>query len=139
MKHRSIHDNVLTGYEVDCARQRIVFHTELHDHDPKECTDIVFSGVEAYHFIGDNMQTILRDVAQVTLEQIMREFAKEFQDGMKYCWPGPWNDSQATCLKHFHGRATTGWVISSAYGGGGFVIAKTMEIKKACGGQQPPT
>jgi hypothetical protein len=131
MKDISIHDNALIGYEVFCDRCVIILHTEYRDRKPVERTDIIFSGVEAYHFVGDNMQTILFDIAETTIEKILRQFAAEFQTGIKYCWPGPWNDSPDGCVKFLRRKQCAGWTILSSYGGGGFVIAKKLELKRA--------
>jgi hypothetical protein len=129
MNNLSVHDNVLVGYEVHCVRRVITFHTEYRDQEPLERTAVTFKGVEAYHFAGDNLLTILFDITKVTVEQILNDFAAEFQKGINYSWPGPWNKSPAACLLHFQEQNCKGWRIDSSFGASGFVIARAMELK----------
>ena len=75
------------------------------------------------------MKSVLLDVYECTIDQILLDFNSEFEDGVRYAWPGPWNDSPKTCHEYFEKRECKAWRISSSYGMGGFVIAKTMELK----------
>jgi hypothetical protein len=45
---RSVHDNVLVSYVVECSEKRILVHTVFERRDPFEHTDIVFEDVIAY-------------------------------------------------------------------------------------------
>ena len=126
----SIHDNIVTGYTVLCNKRELVLHTEFPDHEPKEKTDVVFRGVEAYHITGDNMYSILFDVVHCPIDQILKDFSFEFKSGVKYTWPGPWNESTLACRKYFKEQESKGWIISSSYGMRGFVIARSMEMKQ---------
>ena len=130
MKDISIHDNIVTGYSVSCSARELVLHTVFQDHEPNKQTNVVFHGVEAYHLVGDNMESILLDVPECPIEQILQEFSAEFESGVKYAWPGPWNESPESCRQHFAERKCRGWVISSAYCIWGFVIAQAMELKQ---------
>ena len=126
----SVHDNIVTGYAVSCDKREVVIHTVFQDAEPNEKTDVVFRGVEAYHLAGDNMQTILVGVDKCPVDQILRDFSSEFAAGVKYAWPGQWNESTESCLQNFVEQKCEGWIISSSYGMGGFVIAKAMELKQ---------
>jgi hypothetical protein len=126
----SIHDNIVTGHSVSCEKYEIILHTEFRDREPNEKTDIIFLGVEAYYFIGDNMQSILFGVDECPLEEILKEYSPEFEDGSKYAWPGPWNESKMACAEYLKNKKCKGWLISSSYGMGGFVIGKSMELKR---------
>lgn len=126
----SIHDNIVTSYSVSCENREIVLHTEFRDQEPNERTDIVFLDVEAYYIFGDNMQSILFDVNERALSEILKTFSSEFESGTKYCWPGYWNKSTQSCLEHFRKEECKGWIISSSYGMNGFIIAKNMKLKR---------
>ncbi len=130
MNDISIHDNIVTGYEVSCTARDLVIHTLFQNDELDEKTDLVFGGIEAYHLVGDNMQTILFDVTECPLEQILKDFASEFEVGLQYGWPGPWNESPESCLEHFADQKCKGWTISSSYGMGGFVIAQSMKLQQ---------
>jgi hypothetical protein len=126
----SVHDNYVTGYSVSCENRRIVLHTEFREREPNERTDIVFSGIEAYFIFRDNMSTILYDVDERAISEILKEFSSEFESGEKYGWPGIWNKSTQACLEHFRKEECKGWIISSSIGMEGFVIAKDMKLLK---------
>lgn len=129
MKEISIHDNIVTAYTVSCETREIVLHTEFRDQEPNEKTDVTFRGVEAYHIIGDNMESVLTDVNECSIDRILVEFSSEFEDGVKYAWPGPWNESRKACREYLEKHECKAWIIYSSYGMGGFVIAKSMELK----------
>jgi len=64
---RSIHDNFVTGYSVDCALRTITIHTEYRDQgEPFERTDVRFEGVVGYLF-RDNLRGILFDIEVDTM------------------------------------------------------------------------
>lgn len=131
MPEISIHDNVVTGYSVFCEKGEIVFHTEFHDRARNEKTDIIFRGVEAYHILGDNMNSILFSVDECPTDQILEDYSSEFETGIQYAWPGPWNESLKACKKRFTETDCRGWIIYSSYGLTGFVVAQSMELASA--------
>jgi hypothetical protein len=140
MPPTSIHDNFVVGWSVSCVERTVVLHIEYGDAKPNEATDVVFRGIEAYHIVGDNLQSILFDIEDVTMETILRDFALEFESGVKYGWPGNWNKSMFACREHLIGRKLKGWRISSSYGLEGFVIAENMElVPRACGNDERPS
>jgi hypothetical protein len=126
----SVHDNIITGYMVSCDKRELVIHTEFRDREPNEKTDIIFYGVEAYYLVRDNMQSILFDVAEYPIEQVLIDYSSEFESGRKYCWPGSWNESNESCQNYFTKQQCKGWKINSSYGMEGFVIAKNIEFKQ---------
>jgi len=134
MRGISIHDNFVVGWSVSCTERKIVLYTEYRDAEPHELIDVVFRGIEAYHIVGDNLQTILFDIEDCPIERIFTDFSLEFESGVKYCWPGVWNTSPGACRDHFVRHKLRGWRISSSYGLGGFVIAKDMELMPRASG-----
>jgi hypothetical protein len=128
---RSIHDNYIVGYEVDCERQVIRLRTEFRDvpvGEAFEKTDLVFQDVEAYHFIGDNFATIIFDVAEIAAEELLRDEVELFRSGREFCWPGPWNTSDVEALAHFRSRGVHAYVLHSSYGMGGWILAQSMTM-----------
>jgi hypothetical protein len=140
MKMISLHDNIVTGYAVSCEEREVILHTEYPHKEPKERTDVIFCGVEAYHIVGDNMQSVLFDIADCNLEEILETYSSEFQVGVRYAWPGPWNESMEASKEYLMKTECKGWMISSSYGMAGFVIGKTRELRVLKNGQQtvPP-
>jgi hypothetical protein len=131
LMERSIHDNHLVGYEVDCNRGNIRLHTEYRDvsaGQPFEKTDVLFQGVEAYRFDGDNFDTIIFDVIELPVEELLRDESDLFACGRDYCWPGPSNTSDEAVLAHLRDRGTRAFVLHSSYGMGGWVLARSMAM-----------
>jgi hypothetical protein len=130
MANLSVHDNIVTGYTVLCNRKELVICTEFRERQTYEKTNIVFRGVEAYFLTGDNMQSILFDVTECTIEHILNQYSSEFISGAEYDWPGPWNESIDSCRRYFFEHQCKGWLINSSYGISGFVVANEMKFKK---------
>jgi hypothetical protein len=127
----SVHDNFILGYEVRCETREIVLHTEFRDRPPLEKTDVVFRGVEAYIFEGDNFQNIILDIEEVPVDQILSKNAELFKLGRESGWPGAWNKSPDTLKSHLDKKALKGFLIYSSFGMTGWVIAAEMQIKPA--------
>ena len=128
---RSIHDNYIIGYQVDCVKHEIIFQTEYRAKDESyECTNIIFDGVIAYFLLGDNFSSIILSIDEVSINQILEEYKSEFAEGEKYCWPGAWNTSIETSLEYISQQNVKGWDIFSAYGMAGFIIGKNMKLQK---------
>ena len=135
MEELSIHDNIVTGYTVSCEKREIIMHTVFREIEPNEFTDVILKGVEAYQIAGDNMATILFDFEECPIEQLLKDFQNEFENGVRYSWPGPWNTSPQACLEHFVKKGCKGWTINSSYGMYGFVIADSIELRPIKTGQ----
>jgi hypothetical protein len=96
-----------------------VLRTRYEDRKPVEHTDVVFDGVLAYHFKGDNFVSILFDVKEVSIEELVRVNRDVFVRGINYAWPGPWNYSPESCLQHLNSNRGKAFEKSSSYGFGG--------------------
>jgi hypothetical protein len=100
MVKRSVHDNRIVRYLVDGDHQRIILHTRFDGRESVEFTDIVFEGVLAYYFEGDNFENIILDVEEVPLPRLMSENRDLFVRGRDYAWPGSWNESPESSLHY---------------------------------------
>ena len=129
MSKRSIHDNKLLSYEVDGEHRRIVLHTRFALANELDHTDVVFEGVITYKFQGDNFGNILFGIEEVSVSKIIEENRVLFEDGSKYAWPGPWNDSFRACLAYVQSKPVKGYEISSSYGLSGWVIAESCSFE----------
>jgi len=129
----SIHDNRVVSYEVDGERRRIVLHTRFEDREPVECTDVIFEGVLAYHFENDNFGNILFGVEEIPVPQLVARNRRLFEEGSKYAWPGPWNDSPEASIQHFESTGANAFEISSSYGLAGWVVADSCHLEPSRG------
>ena len=123
----SIHDNLVLSYTVDCRDKKIIFRIAFYDAEPHEYTDIIFSEVVAYHFEGDNCQTILFDILQASPEEIYLSHREVFERKKNYAWPFDYNTEQEL-LKKLNDKSIKGFLISSSYGMDGFVLAENMQM-----------
>ena len=131
MSEISVRDNLVKGYSVSCDAREITIHTEYHGNDSHERTEVLFEGVEAYLLAGDNMQSVLFDISEQSIDQILEDFSEEFDAARKHGWPGPWNESTESCRENLTRSACRAWRIESSYGLSGFVMAKDMRLKVA--------
>jgi hypothetical protein len=127
----SIHDNRVISYEVDGERRRIVLRTRFEDREPVEHTDLIFEGVLAYHFENDNFGNILFGVEEVSVPQLVEGNRRLFDEGSKYAWPGPWNQSTQAAVQHLEAAGARAFEISSSYGLAGWVVAESYRLEQA--------
>ncbi len=111
-----------------CEQREIRLHTEFQDIEPFEYTDVIFRGVFAYRFVEDNFSTILFDIAEIPVEDILTADQELFESGRNYGWPGIWNDSMETLRAYLAENAARGFRISPSFGMGGWVLAQSMEL-----------
>lgn len=130
MPGTSIHDNQLIGYEVDCVRRHIVLHTRFADREPAELTDVIFEGVDAYDFEGDHFGSVLNDVTEVPIAHLVAEHQAQFEEGVRFMWPGPWNDSPESTIRHFESEGLKAFEIGSSYGFVGWVVARSLRLER---------
>lgn len=124
----SVHDNFLVSYEVCCERREIRLHTEFRDvGEPFEHTDVIFTGVSAYHFWQDCFDNIIFDIDETAPETIFRDHRVEFEAGWKYGWPGDWGKTEQSALAHFREHGVRGFILQSSCGMDGWILAKKME------------
>lgn len=126
----SVHDNRLLSYCVNNDTREIRLHTVYEDGEPQEHTDVVFSGVAAYHFEQDNFGTIIFDIRAAEAAAIYAGDKERFKTGQKYGWPGVWNTSETAALAYLLAQGVKGFVLSSSYGMNGWVLARSMSAVK---------
>ena len=54
------------------------------------------------------MESVLNDVIECTIDRILEEFSSEFEDGVKYAWPGSWKESPIACREYLEKHGCTG-------------------------------
>ena len=130
MEEVPIHDNYVISYTVLCEDRQLIIRTEQSQFMPAQRTDVFFHGVEAYLLEGDNFGTVLFGIDEVEIDGLIEEYKLKFDEGAKYAWPGPWNNSVEDSKKYLKDRKCRAWSISSSYGMGGFVIDQEIKVRK---------
>ena len=124
----SVHDNQLVSYSVFSAKREIQLPTYYSERE--EYTDVLFTGITAYHFEGDNFQTIIFDVYEVELEEIYDEHEQLFSRLKNYGWINMDYNSKEELLLEMKKKNIKAYNFHSSYGLSGWVWAENMIIKK---------
>lgn len=126
MEDISIHDNRLLSYSVFCDLREIRFHTIFSD----ETTDVIFSGVEIYHFECDDFNTIFFDIEETNLENIYSEYEYLFSRLKNYGWLRESYESKTDLIEKMNAKNIKAYLIHSSCGLNGWIWAENMSIKK---------
>ena len=131
---RSIHDNIVYAYAVECRRRRIVLHTEHRVGGGAgpvvEYTDVVVDGVLAHHFETVFSGNILFSIDEVDVARLVSDASHVLARGKPYGLPEgvPYNDpSELPAL--LAARGVGAFEISSSHGLTGWVLAETMTLR----------
>jgi hypothetical protein len=127
-KEISIHDSTLLSYTVDCQKHRITLHTSFMDCDLHELTDVLFSGVVAYHFENDSFGTILFDIFEAPIEEIYADNQELFARSKDYGWPVIHYNTEQDLMNNLNERHVKGYRIGSSIGLSGFILAEEMHL-----------
>lgn len=125
---RSIHDNVVYAYRVECQRRRIVLHTEFSASRSTEYTDVHFDEVVAHYFENESEQNILFGVEEVDLATLLRSAEPLFVERKKYWWPRIEWQTLDDLIAKLIARNTKAYEISTSLGLGGWVLGGSMGI-----------
>jgi len=119
----SIHDSLLTGYEVDGKKRTIVMHIEPHQGGGEAFVDVTFTGVVAYQFEGDAMGNIIFGIEPAPAQDY-DEIAKVIIEQQRQHGVMPqWNAKTETLHEHCDRCGLTLFNIQGSYGLDGWVIA----------------
>ena len=131
---RSVHDNIVFGYSVDCAGRRLVLHTVFRDREPVEYTDIVFHEVFAHRFEHVLEGNILFDVSEVDVASFVQGEADMFAESWRYGWPPFGYDGNLSQLvRSMQAASARAFAVSSSYGLSGWVVARSSErVARTC-------
>ena len=128
----SIHDNLLVSYEVHCEQRTITLRTEYRvESKPTEFTNVVFEGVQGYHFENDAFGNIIFDVSNVPVERFLTEYGAEISELYRMNARPTWAVDLASAPEYLRNQGIKGYILSSSYGLSGWVLAKEISIIQA--------
>ena len=128
---RSVHDNFLLSYTIDARSAEIVLRTAYLDGEANERTDVIFSGVVAYDFRGDNFQTIIFDISRFELGLLQKHDRERFERLRQLGWPGLNFGSAQEMIEAMREAGVGCFEIHSSFGLDGWVWARSMELRAA--------
>jgi hypothetical protein len=125
---RSVHDNFVYAFSVDCEGRRLVLHTAHRDREPHQLTDIVFRDVVAHHVEHVLPQNVLFDVEETELTTVVHENERLFADSWRYCWPPvEYQGDVDALIRALVAASVRAYSIASSYGLCGWVLAGACE------------
>jgi hypothetical protein len=131
MNERSVHDNNVYAYLVDCAGRRIVMHTEYRGTGEPEFTDVVFTGVLAHHFTDVMRGNILFDITEIDIDRVVADWASIFSARKQFGWPEGIVYSRPEELPALLRQSSVNaYWIHSSYGIDGWVLAEEVEFRE---------
>jgi len=127
---RSVHDNLLVSYEVQCEGRTITLRTEYRQSDkPTEFTNVIFEGVQGYSFQNDAFGNIIFDLESISVDALLAQFGAEIAESHRMGGsPGPWAASLDSAKMYLSEREIRGFLLSSSYGLSGWILAKEMSL-----------
>lgn len=128
MSERSVHDNNVYAYIVQCEGRQIVLHTEYRDGGAEEFTDVIFTGVVAHHFECVLHGNILFGITEVEPGDIVPQSAELFARQKSYGWPAIEYGEPQELVSALKSQGVRGFEIASSYGLKGWVLAGAMEV-----------
>jgi hypothetical protein len=125
----SIHDNLLISYEVHCEKRIITLRTEYRvENEPTEFTNVVFEGVEGYHFENDAFGNIIFELATVPAEQFLTEYGAQISELYRMNGSPTWAANLLSAPSYLHEKGIQGFILSSSLGLSGWVLAGGCSI-----------
>jgi hypothetical protein len=127
----SIHDDQLVSYDVQCEKRTITLHTEYRVEDkPTEFTNVVFEGVQGYHFENDAFGNIIFDVSNVPVEQFLAEYGNEMSELYRMNGSPTWAADLVSAPECLREQGIKAFILSSSLGLSGWVLAKEISISE---------
>jgi hypothetical protein len=93
-----------------------------------EFTNVVFDGVEGYHFEYDAFANIIFDVAEIPADQFFKEYGVEISELYRMTGKPTWAADLASGPEHLREHGIKAFILSSSYGLSGWVLAKQLSL-----------
>jgi hypothetical protein len=113
----SVHDNLLVSYEVHCEQRIITLRTEFRvEGKPTEFTDVVFEGVQGYHFENDAFGNIIFDVSNMPAEGFPTQYGAEISELYHMTGSPAWAADLASAPDYIRGQGINAFILFSSLG-----------------------
>jgi hypothetical protein len=129
---RSIHDNLIVSYEVRCEDRVITLRTRFREEGkPAEHTNVVFNGVQCYHFENDAFGNIIFDVSEIPIKQFLTEHSLEVSELYRMTGSPAWAVDLSSVPDRVLELGIKVFTLSSSRGLSGWVVAREISIVSA--------
>jgi hypothetical protein len=120
------HDFHLEGYAVTKFGSEIVLELVSNDPGPPfERSRIRFTDVATYHFIHTG-GAIITEIMEMPLPDLLMEYGDQLAEWHRMYGISHWKDNRADYIATLRKKDYSAWVIHSAIGFQGFVIARSV-------------
>lgn len=120
------HDYHLRGYDVTDFGKRLRLNLVFdYPGKVKDESQIEFSNVALYNFVH-TCGAIITDIEQATIADVLAEFSASLSAWSKQHGIQGWHGSQGAYQSYLESKAMKAWLIDSAIGFTGFVIARDV-------------
>lgn len=120
-----VHDNEIISYQVVLANHIISLNTKYEE----EVISIKFTGVMAHLFENELSGSIILDIVEYPTSLFFEQNAKILDERKNHCWPIYYKTIEELDAIINNDKYTY-YIIYSAYGLNGWVLAKEIEITK---------
>jgi len=125
----SVHDNLLISYEVHCEKRTITLRTEYRlENKPTEFTNVIFEGVQAYHFENDAFGNVIFDVENVPIEWFLKEYGAEIVELERMNGSPSWASDLASAPERLAEQGIKAFILRSSLGLSGWILAKAISV-----------
>lgn len=126
----TVHDNVITSYEVDFKNEELILNTRYYD---SKRNVVIFSGhlTHLFHFVQRN--SIIFEIEECSPDWFYEQEAKSIEASRDYGWPINYrkSDTKSELLNFILNNNYKVFEISASLGLCGWVIAKELAIREA--------
>jgi hypothetical protein len=123
-----VHDSEIVAYSVDSRSEELVFVCAPGTGSADGEFRLVFRGVLAHQFAYPQLPSIILELMEVPVEDLLAREADNLAEGARQSgWPGPWYSSTETATAHCVSAGLKGYELLESYGMSGWVIARSVE------------
>ena len=123
-----VHDSEVVAYSVDSRTEELVLALAPGTGSASSEFRLLFHGVLAHQFACPQLPSIVLDLTEVPVEDLIgREWAN-LAEGYRQCgWPGPWAASLEGAVAHCQYTGVRAYELEQSYGMSGWVLARSVE------------
>lgn len=124
----NIHDNEITSYKIDLKKKKIKMYFEEDIENYEKRKKIIFFDVLAHFFEDEVEGSIILSIDKCEINQFISDNIDLLKEKKDYCWPIDYDTIDELTNKLEYEKYYY-YVISSAYGLNGWILAKDYQIK----------
>lgn len=123
-----VHDSEVVAYSVDSRTEELTLMLAPGTGSATSEFRLVFRGVLAHQFAHPQLPSIVLDLAEVPVADLIKREWANLAEGYRECgWPGPWAESFESAIAHCGSTAVRAYELEQSYGMSGWILARSVE------------